>query len=244
VIEEKDILTAKKVDVIIPVYNSKEYLEEALTSCVNQIFKDFTVYVIDDNSTENIKDVVDMFSKKLDIVYIKNPKNMGPAASRNVGIKKGSADFISFLDSDDIWTTQKLSLSIKEFRDNPQIGMTCGNYRVWSERKILNKNFYKFPVNVNFETLKKVNYVASGSVTVKRSVIEDVGLFNEDYKVAEDYDLWVRISKKYKIKYIHRVLYHYSWISDGNSLTKRSDLKKHAKEVRRKIRVDHYGDSS
>ena len=232
-----------KVDIIIPVYNNRKYLVDALSSCIVQKYKNFKIYIIDDNSDEPIEDVIKSFGS-MNIEYIRNSKNLGPSASRNIGIKKGSGDLVSFLDSDDIWTPDKLLLSISEFKKDSNIGMTCGNYRIWNERSRLNKQFYRHPIVVDFNSLRRVNYVASGSVTVKRKVLDDVGLFNEEYRVAEDYDLWIRISKKYKIKYIHDVLYYYSCVSDGKSLTKRSDLISHSDDVHKKIKAKYYGNSS
>ena len=70
------------------------------------------------------------------------------------------------------------------------------------------------------------NFVASGSTTFKRQVLEDVGLFNEKYFISEDYDMWVRIAEKYPIEYIHEILYYYSVIPKGDSLTQREDVQK------------------
>lgn len=231
------------VDVIIPVYNNASYLKDALNSCLKQTYKTFKVFVIDDNSTEDIQFVINKFNNLMDITYIKNSQNYGPSKSRNIGISKGKGELISFLDSDDIWSEDKLMRSVNIFYLDKSIGMTCGNYRVWVNRNEFRPPFYKNKINIDFNRLKRVNLVASGSVTVRRRVLEDVGTFNEDYKVAEDYDLWIRISKKYKIHYINEVLYFYSWIEDGNSLTKRKDLVNHKNEVCKKIKKDHYGNS-
>ena len=74
--------------------------------------------------------------------------------------------------------------------------------------------------------------------------MENVGLFNEDYIIAEDYDLWIRISKKYKIYYINKVLYLYSVVQDGKSLTKRKDLEDHKDSVHKEIKNKYYEDSN
>ena len=74
------------------------------------------------------------------------------------------------------------------------------------------------------------NFVASGSATIKREVLNDVGLFNEEYWIAEDYDMWIRISERYSIEYIHQILYYYSIIPRGDSLTQQEGVqKKHIK---------------
>jgi len=232
------------VDVIIPVYNNSRYLEDALASCMLQTYKTFKVFVVDDNSTEDIESVINKFKNVIDITYIKNDENFGPSKSRNIGISMGKGELVSFLDSDDVWDENKLSRSVNIFYIDKSVGMTCGNYRIWVNRRKVMSPFYKKSIKVDFDALKKVNFVASGSVTVRRKVLEDVGLFNENYKIAEDYDLWIRISKKYKIHYIDKVLYLYSRVSDGKSLTKRTDLTTHRKKVHEEIKNKYYGDSN
>ena len=118
----------------------------------------------------------------------------------------------------------KLKVSVDVFEKMPKIGMTCGNYQILVNRKRFMKPFYKKPIKINHSALMRQNFVASGSTTFKRSVVEDVGLFNEEYWISEDYDMWVRIAEKYPIEYIHQVLYYYSVIPKGDSLTQRDDI--------------------
>ena len=210
------------VDVIIPAYNPGIYLDEAIKSCINQSYKKFNIIVIDDNSSQDIEKIT---SKYRNIKYIKNCKNMGPSYSRNIGIKSSSADLISLLDADDVWDRDKLINSINEFKKDKSVGMTCGNYQIMVRNR-LRSQFYKRPVKVSHSSLMRINYVASGSTTFKRSVVDDVGLFNEKYWISEDYDMWVRISEKYSIKYIHKVLYYYRIIPGNDSLTQRGDIQK------------------
>ena len=210
------------VDVIIPAYNPGVYLSEAIESCLNQSYKKFNIIVVDDNSSQDVEGVV---SKYKNIKYIKNSKNMGPSYSRNVGIESSNAELISLLDADDVWDRDKLINSVNEFKKDKSIGMTCGNYKIMVRGR-LRSPFYKKSVKVSHSSLMRINYVASGSTTFKRSVVNDVGLFNEKYWISEDYDMWVRISEKYPIKYIHKILYYYRITPGNDSLTQRVDIQK------------------
>lgn len=222
------------VSIIIPVYNSRKYINQCLKSCLSQTYKDYEIVVIDDCSDDDISYCAEEYGVK----YIRNNENLGPAASRNIGIKNSSGEYISFLDADDIMSPYKLEKSIAEFKKDPELGMTCGNYQILSNRTTILDQFYTVPVEINHTNLLKQNFVASGSVTVKRSVLDDIGLFNEEYWIAEDYDLWLRISEKYKIKYIHETLYYYSIIRNGNSLTQRDDIQINHIENINKIKRD------
>jgi glycosyltransferase involved in cell wall biosynthesis len=209
------------VDVIIPVYNSN-YLVEALESCMNQSYRNFRVTVVDDCSTYNVKSIIDKYR---DINYIRNEKNLGPAGSRNVGIKATNGELISFLDADDIWDPNKLLYSVAEFKKKKEISMTCGNYRILVHGR-LRAPFYKRAPKINWDTLMRQNLVACGSVTVKREALEEIGLFDERFWIAEDYQAWLRLSESHKISFIPKVLYYYRIIPGSDSLTQRSEIQK------------------
>jgi glycosyltransferase involved in cell wall biosynthesis len=218
------------VDIIIPAYNPGVYLVDAIKSCLAQKYKHYTITVIDDNSDEDIAGVLSRFPS---VKYIRNDRNLGPGASRNVGIKATRGELISLLDADDIMHPYKLKHSVDAFIKNNDIGMTCGNYQILVNRTKRLKPFYKNKIDINHSILMRQNFVASGSTTFKRSVISDVGLFNEEYFISEDYDMWLRISEKYPIEYIHKILYYYSVIPRGGSLTQREDVQKdHIKNIK------------
>jgi glycosyltransferase involved in cell wall biosynthesis len=207
-----------KVSVIIPAHNPDlQHLRQALITALNQSYRPYEIIIIDDASDNPIE-----YNGKL-ITVLRSNENVGPAAARNIGIQHSKGDLISFLDADDRWASQKLELSVNEFKKNDSIGMTCGNY-CWVVNGNTHNAFYKKDQYIDFTSLSKVNLVASGSVTVKKSVLNDIGCFNENYWVGEDYELWLRISRKYKVKYINDILYFYRRNSKSNSLSLRKDL--------------------
>lgn len=210
-----------KVDIIIPAYHGI-FLEETLNSCVSQTYDNYEIIVIDNQSPVDIKSICNNFTK---VNYIKAPNNGGPSGGRNIGIRNSSADLISFIDDDDNMCPNKLADSVQAFQQHPDIGMTCGNYRIMVNGRI-RQPFYKRAVSINHAALMKINYVASGSTTVKKEVFDKVGLFDERYWIAEDYDMWVRISEQYPIHFINKVLYHYRIIPGSKSLTQRQDIQK------------------
>jgi glycosyltransferase involved in cell wall biosynthesis len=221
------------VDIIIPAYNPGRYLADAIESCLAQEYKNYTITVIDDNSKEDVEASLRPYPE---VKYIRNEKNLGPGGARNVGIRATRAPLISLLDSDDIMHPRKLRLDVKAFGDRPELGLTCGNYQILVNRNRFMRPFYKRAIKINHRSLMKQNFVASGSTTFKREVVEDVGLFNEQYWISEDYDMWVRISEKYPIEYIHEVLYYYSVVPSGSSLTQRNDVQKNHLSNIREIR--------
>jgi glycosyltransferase involved in cell wall biosynthesis len=206
----------------MPTHNPGAFIIEALQSCVAQSYKDVVITVVDDCSTTDLSYIKKKFPK---VNFIKTPKNLGPGGARNFGILNTNGELISFLDDDDVMDHNKILWSVEEFKKNPKIGMTCGNYRILVHG-VLRPPFYRKAPIINWNTLMKINYVASGSATVSRKVLEDVGLFDERFWIGEDYSLWLKISEKFKISYINKILYYYRIIPGGNSLTQRSDIKK------------------
>jgi len=222
-----------KVEIIIPAYNPGPYLKDAIESCLNQSYKNYSITVIDDCSSENIEGIVKLYPG---VNLIKTEKNSGPSAARNLAIKQSKADLISLLDADDIMAREKLFYSVKEF-EAADIGMTCGNYKILYNRSRMMRPFYSRPIKISYPLMMRQNFVASGSTTIRRDVFDDVGFFDESLWISEDYDMWLRIAEKYSIKYIHRVLYYYSVIKNGGSLTNSSNSEDLGRANNRKIRA-------
>ena len=222
------------VDIIIPAYNPGRYILDALYSCVNQTYKYINITVVDDASTEDVAGLISEFEK---VSYLRLGVNAGPSASRNYGILNTSGKYISFLDADDIMNKDKIAWSVAELEKSSNVGLVCGNYTRMINDVIVGP-FYRATPIINNSSLLRVNYIASGSVTLRREVLSDVGLFNSDYRVAEDYDLWLRISEKYDISYLNKILYTYRIIEDGKSLTQRKDLQRLLDENVRRIKKE------
>jgi glycosyltransferase involved in cell wall biosynthesis len=220
-----------KVEIIIPAYNPGPYLKQAIESCLQQSYKNFSITVIDDCSTENVSAITKLYPK---VKLLKTEQNSGPSAARNLGIKSTDADLISLLDADDIMAKEKLYYSVEEFRKDGDIAMTCGNYKIIYNRTKMMRPFYSRPIKINYPLMYRQNLVASGSTTIKREVFDDVGFFDESLWISEDYDMWLRVVEKYPIKYIHKVLYYYSVIKNGGSLTN-SENSVHAGRVNNEI---------
>ena len=96
------------VDVILPNYNKAKFLEEAINSVVNQTYKNWHLYIVDDCSSDESKKVIDKFLNFKNITTIKLIKNKGPSFCRNYGMRISKSKYISFIDSDDGWQKDKL----------------------------------------------------------------------------------------------------------------------------------------
>lgn len=109
------------IEVIIPSYNCSKTLPRTLFSLCAQLDKNFSVLVVDDCSTENILDIVNSFTDKLNIRYIRNDQNMGCGVSRKIGIDNTLGDYITFLDSDDVFMPYTIEIFNQMVKSNPNV---------------------------------------------------------------------------------------------------------------------------
>ena len=102
------------IDIIIPNFNKAKYLNQCLNSIISQTYKNWKIFLIDDNSKDNSKNILKQFegNKNIEIFYL--DENKGPSFCRNIGLEKSSSELIAFMDSDDIWPENKLEKQINE----------------------------------------------------------------------------------------------------------------------------------
>jgi glycosyltransferase involved in cell wall biosynthesis len=185
-------------------------LKQTLDSILKQTFKDFEVLVIDNYSTDDTEKVVKSFKDKR-IKYFKNKNNGLLAVNRNYAIKHAKGKFIAICDDDDLWLPSKLEEELAEFEKNPDIGLVCTNgisFNEKGEEQIMGSQKDQF---FSFQYMMIDNPVMCSSAMIKKSVFDDVGILDEsrDIFTAEDYEMWLRVAKKYKIKYLGEPLVKY-----------------------------------
>lgn len=236
-----------KVSIILPTFNREKLITETIESILNQTYKDFELIIVDNYSEDKTEDIVKSFNDNR-IKYFKNQNNGIIAVNRNFGFSKSTGDFIAFCDSDDLWFPTKLEKQLNEFNKNPNVGLVCSSGITFNEKGTIGKIEDTSLTNISFEKLLFHNYVINSSAIVKKNVFDNIGLLDEDPNIiaVEDYELWLRIAKKYEVirlneplvKYrIHENALQNQHLSNGKSfeLQKRVYTKLFEKEVIDKI---------
>ncbi len=193
-----DSLTQKSlVSIIIPVFNRSVLVMEAIDSVLDQTFDDFELIVVDDGSTDDIRNILRQYGDRL--VYIKQ-ENKGVSAARNRGIAAAQGELVAFLDSDDLWLADKLSVQVAFFKKNPH-AMICQTEEMWvrNGKRVNPKKRHRKPSGMIFEPSLSLCLVSPSAVMIKRELFQEVGTFDETLPACEDYDLWLRISCKYQV---------------------------------------------
>lgn len=193
------------ISVIIPTFNHSRFVSDAINSVLAQTYKNLEVIIVDDGSTDNTREVLKKYGSKIKYIY---QNNKGLSAARNIGIKFSKGEFIAILDADDIWLSRKLELQMKMMEEcTSSTGVvSCGVYIIDEEGKIIKEFVRKnYLSKINFFNELIIKNIVSGGgscALIRRVCFEKVGMFDENLKSAEDWDMWLRISKYFDIKYV------------------------------------------
>jgi teichuronic acid biosynthesis glycosyltransferase TuaG len=191
---------AMQVSALIPTYNRATDVKRALDSVLSQTFPVAEIIVVDDGSTDNTREVVASFGDRVRYIY---KKNAGLSAARNTGIQAATGEWIAFLDSDDWWFPDKIRLQAEALHRHP--GAALAYTTGWAisangTREILR------PVDPArlWPALRHSNQLTGGpsSVMIRRDVVLAEGGFNESLVMGEDWDLWVRLVRKYSFAFV------------------------------------------
>ena len=194
-----------KVSVIIPTLNRINTLQRAIDSVIAQSFKSIEIIVVDNGSSDGS---VKMLKKYYPTVKVIHEHKVGVSASRNKGIKYASSPWIAFLDSDDAWDQKKLEKQVNHLHNSHDKYRLIHTNEIWIRNgKKINqmKKHQKFGGYIFNECLS-LCFVSPSSVLIDRSIFDDMGLFNENLPVCEDYDMWLRICSKEEVLFLDEKL--------------------------------------
>lgn len=201
----------KKVSVIIPTYNRPEPLMQSIQTVLNQTYKgNIEIIIIDDSEVSWEQEIEDKFSKRLlevgnrDIKYIHKAKKEGSPKARNIGINEAEGEYIAFLDDDDEWLPEKIEKQVKLMEKHKDLGLViCYSL----DKRFGRERISKPSEIITHETiLKAFNLSSSSSYLVRKDALEEAGGFDISLPSAQEYDLAIRLSKRYKVRCIPEVL--------------------------------------
>ena len=185
-----------KIDIIIPNYNNGKFLDKSIRSVIKQSFRNWRIYIVDDNSNDNSRSILKKYknNKKIKLYYLK--KNMGPSYCRNYAISKSKSELIAFLDSDDFWAKDKLKKQI-EFMKRNKLVFTFTDYIPFfnqSDRYLKATNIDK---SLNYNQFIHNSSIGTSTMIIKRSIIKNIRFKNTN--IMEDYIFKCEILRKKKI---------------------------------------------
>ena len=196
------------ISVIIPTYNRKHTLGRAIDSVLIQSFEPSEIIVIDDGSTDGTSDWVSANYPAIKLIQpFEGSLPRGVSAARNAGINIAKGDWIALLDSDDEWLSHKLAKQVQVLKEKTDF-LFCHTNEIWIRNGVrVNqmKKHQKYGGDI-FEKCLDMCRISPSSSLFHKSILDDVGVFDENLKVCEDYDLWLRITSKYPVLFLDEPL--------------------------------------
>ena len=178
----------KKIDIILPNFNSSEYIKETIKSIIDQTFKNWKLIIVDDCSDKKTRTLLKKFSKnkRIKIYWLK--KNKGAGFCRNYAIKKSKSPYLAFIDSDDIWKKDKLETQLR-FMENNNYLFTYTNYETFG-KKI---KFISPAKEYDFKKFVNDTSICTSTMIIKRNILKNVEFINSE--ICEDYFFKCKILK-------------------------------------------------
>lgn len=216
----------------MPAYNCDKYITYSIKSVLDQTYDNWELLICDDGSNDKTLDIVQNYVyDDCRIKLFTNETNLGVSASRNKLLENASGEWIAFLDSDDIWATNKLEIQINSAHINKVDFLFTGVSYI-NEKGEFYKGKFLIPNVVSYEKLRLQNVISCSSVLIKKSLIEDLKFGNDS--IHEDFAMWLSILKQKKINAygINESLLTYRITKNSKSGNKINTLKKNYKMFR------------
>jgi glycosyltransferase involved in cell wall biosynthesis len=196
-----------KISVIITTYNRAHFVREAIESVLNQTYSDYEIIVVDDGSKDNTREVVNSIpDPRIRYMY---QENRGVCGAMNAGIMASKAECVAFLDSDNVLFKTALQKSMAFMDRHPEVGFCYGQISTMDERgRPLRIKRFRGPkvTAVNDGKKELVNLLLGerniGHFIARTSCVKEVGLFNTELRMSEDWDMWIRLARRCNVGHI------------------------------------------
>lgn len=210
-----------RVSVVIPAWNAAGFIERTLATVAAQTDRDFEVVVVDDGSSDDTKGVVDRFLARSGLRgRCLRQANKKIAGARNAGIRAAEGEFVAFLDHDDLWLPTKLAETMAELDAHPDADLVCHDENVVKDGRLVRVSHNGPWVPDMYERLLfEGNALSPSATTVRKAKLFEAGLFREDesFNTVEDYDLWMRLARICRMRFLPKVLGEYQLVERGAS---------------------------
>lgn len=197
-----------KVSVILPAYNAEKYIKEAIDSILSQTFQDFELLVLNDCSKDRTEEIIRSYADER-IVYLKNEKNMGVAATLNKGLAAAKGEYVARMDADDISLPERFARQVEYLDAHPAVAVVGSALEIFGEDvpgEI--RRFSENPKQMKVDLLFSSG-LAHPSVMIRRSVIRDLGGYDLEFEGLEDYELWCRVARHHELSALPEILFRY-----------------------------------
>ncbi len=210
------------VSVIIPTFNARRFVTEAIDSVLRQTFQSFEIIVVDDGSTDATKDRLAQYGDRIRYFC---KRNEGVSTARNYGIARSRGKFIALLDADDLWLPEKLERQMSFFENSEEIGL-CYTSAITVDQDL---NVLGYNDAIEYEDpckalLLNMNILILSSAIIRKSILKQAGGFDSNFSTCADKELWLRVSRLTRFCSVNKYLVKYREVV--NSMSSNPDVSK------------------
>jgi len=208
------------VSVITPTYNRADFVLEAVNSVLSQTYDRFELLIVDDGSEDNTREILEPLLEDARIRYFYQ-ENQGQSVARNLALSHAKGEFVCFLDSDNAWTPEKLASQLAVFREKPDVDVIYGDIITIDSKgnELSRSNMRRYSGNIAFQMLKD-NCVSMNTAMARKKCFDEMGGLSGQRRVADDYELWLKLSSRYQFHYVPEYLAYYRVMPDQISSDK------------------------
>jgi len=214
-----------RISAIIPTYNNPAMLVQAVESVLAQTYHDYELIVVDDGSEPATREALEPYMDRIRYIY---QDNAGPSSARNRGIRESGGELLAFLDHDDLWLPEKLEVQVKFMDEHREFAVSYHAVDYFATDRELELPVREGPSGDVLARLFKRIFLITLAVICRRECFDGAGMFDEELRFAQDYDLWLRMAARYEFGFIDKVLGRYrfhegnlSWENDVNHLSEK-----------------------
>ena len=219
-----------QVSIVLPVYNGKDRILEAVNSIINQTYEDFELIIVDDCSndgTDKVLKKIEETDKRVKVIT--NSKNLKLPSSLNVGFANAKGEFYTWTSDDNLFAPTAIKTMVEFLEKNKNYGMVyCNTILIDASGNEIRKNALPDAEEIIYKNTVGACFLYRSSIAKK------VGVYDKSLFLAEDYDYWIRIYKESMIKHLEDYLYYYRIHEKSLSATRNRDVKLQTNRVWKK----------
>jgi glycosyltransferase involved in cell wall biosynthesis len=213
-------MPAPKISVIMCVHNGERYLREAIDSILGQTCTDFEFIITDDGSADGTPDIIRSYTDSR-IRFIANDDNIGLTRSLNRAIREARGEYIARQDADDVSLPARFAEQLAFMETSPDTAVLGTSvYRINELGEVTGKMM--LPEDASARLLKH-NQLSHGSVMIRKTVLDEVGGYNELFRYGQDYELWLRIARSRPVRNLKQILYKLRYHYESIAATRRGE---------------------
>lgn len=195
--------TSPKVSIVLPTYNGAKYIRQSIDSCLKQTYQNIELVIVDDGSTDETSEIINSYKDER-IKYLKHEKNKGLPHALNTGLSNTTGEYVTWTSDDNFYAEDAIEKMLSLLKDKNSFFVYCDFYQ-FKDDDLRNQNMVMLP---DLVTLENGNMIGP-CFLYSRKVMETIGEYDHETELAEDYDYWIRVSKKFPLCHLNEAVYFF-----------------------------------